>query len=165
MAARVAGATTIIAVDTHADRLDLARELGATHAFDGDGNGDENVPDRVQKITHGGADFAFDTTGTPAVIAADLESLAIGGTMGLVGVERGTVPVGPLLMERMLVMKGIVEGDAVPQRFIPQLIELWQQGRFPFDRLIQTFPLSLVDEAERAFRRGRVVKPVLIPGE
>ena len=59
---------------------------------------------------------------------------------------------------------GIIEGDVVPQRFIPQMIALWQQGRFPFDRLIRKFPLSQIDEAERASLAGEVVKPVLLPG-
>jgi aryl-alcohol dehydrogenase len=161
MAARVAGATTIIAIDTQASRLDLSRELGATHAIDG---GDEDIARQIRKITQGGVDFGFDTTGLPDVIASDLDALAIGGTLGVVGVQRGEVHVGPELMQYMRVLRGIVEGDVVPQRFIPQLIELWQQGRFPFDQLISTFPLSQINEAEAAVLSGEVVKPVLLPG-
>ncbi|MGP3968121.1 NAD(P)-dependent alcohol dehydrogenase [Streptomyces sp. 6N223] len=165
MAARVAGATTIIAVDVQAERLDLARELGATHAIDaGEVVSDGDVSRQVQKITQGGADYGFDTTGVPDVIAGDLDALATGGTLGVVGLRRGEVRVGPELMRHMRTLRGIVEGDAVPQRFIPQLIELWQQGRFPFDRLIRTFPLSAINEAERAAASGEVVKPVLLPG-
>jgi aryl-alcohol dehydrogenase len=58
---------------------------------------------------------------------------------------------------------GIFEGDAVPQVFIPRLIDLWRQGRFPFDRLIETFPLDRINEAEQASAAGDVVKPVLLP--
>jgi aryl-alcohol dehydrogenase len=58
---------------------------------------------------------------------------------------------------------GILEGDAVPGILIPRLIELWRQGRFPFDRLIKKFPLDQINEAEQASLRGDVVKPVLIP--
>jgi aryl-alcohol dehydrogenase len=58
---------------------------------------------------------------------------------------------------------GILEGDAVPQVFIPQLIALWRQGRFPFDRLVPTFPFEQIDQAEQASLAGQVVKPVLLP--
>jgi aryl-alcohol dehydrogenase len=57
----------------------------------------------------------------------------------------------------------IIEGDAVPQTFIPQLIDHWRAGRFPFDRLVTTFALADVDEAERQALAGQVVKPVLVP--
>jgi aryl-alcohol dehydrogenase len=60
---------------------------------------------------------------------------------------------------------GILEGDAVPQLFIPQLIQLWKQGRFPFDKLITTYPLSQINQADAAAASGTAVKPVLIPGQ
>ena len=58
----------------------------------------------------------------------------------------------------------MLEGSADPQTFIPRLIELWQAGRFPFDRLIESFPLDQINDAEQASLSGRVVKPVLRPG-
>ena len=58
---------------------------------------------------------------------------------------------------------GIFEGNADPKQFIPRMIELWQEGRFPFDRLIETFTLSQIDEAEQASLDGSVIKPVLLP--
>ncbi|MFC7582359.1 hypothetical protein ACFQYP_00100 [Nonomuraea antimicrobica] len=60
-------------------------------------------------------------------------------------------------------MRYILEGDAVPQQFIPRLIELWRQGRFPFERLIRTYPLDDVNAAERDSAEGVTVKPVLLP--
>jgi aryl-alcohol dehydrogenase len=58
---------------------------------------------------------------------------------------------------------GILEGDAVPALFIPRLIDLWQQGRFPFDKLITSYPLSQIGQAEADAASGAAVKPVLIP--
>ena len=58
---------------------------------------------------------------------------------------------------------GIMEGDAVLRIFIPRLIELWRQGRFPFDKLIKIFRLEQINEAEQAVVKGEVVKPVLVP--
>jgi aryl-alcohol dehydrogenase len=159
MAARVAGATTIIAVDLHPSRLDLARELGATHVIDG------KAPDGTQQILAltGGVEYAFDTTGIPSVIAGAVTVLRPLGVCGLVGVRGADLVLPPLTLELGKTVMGIIEGDVVPQRFIPQMIVLWRQARFPFDRLVRKFPLAKIDEAERASLSGEVVKPVLLP--
>lgn len=57
----------------------------------------------------------------------------------------------------------LLEGNAVPQIFIPKMVELWQRGRFPFDRLIETYPMAQADQAEADSVAGRTVKPVLLP--
>ncbi len=160
MAARVAGATTIIAVDLHPARLDLARELGATHVIDG------KAADGTQQILSitGGLEYVFDTTGIPSVIAGAITALRPLGVCGLVAVRGADLVLPPLTLELGRTVMGIIEGDVVPQRFIPQMIALWRQDRFPFDRLIRKFPLGKIDEAERASLAGEVVKPVLLPG-
>jgi len=160
MAARVAGAATVVAVDVNPARLDLAKELGATHAFDG---ADEALPFHVLEATGDGAQYALDTTGLPAVITSAVNTLRPTGTLGLVGVQQGPLSLDPSALAVGRNLMGILEGDAVPQLFIPRLIDLWRQGRFPFDRLITTFPLDQVNEAEKATTSGEVVKPVLIP--
>lgn len=160
MAARVAGATTIVAVDLHRSRLDLAAELGATHTVDGT---DTDILETLIAITGGGAQYSLDTTGVPAVISTAISCLRPTGTCGLVGVQLGDVSLGPMDLAIGRTVTGILEGDAVPGILIPRLIELWRQGRFPFDRLIKKFPLDQINEAEQASLRGDVVKPVLIP--
>lgn len=160
MAAAARGASTIIAVDLHDHRLSLSLELGATHTLRGD---DPELVAKIHGITGGGADCAFDTTGVPAVITAGLAGLRMTGSMGLVGIQQGALELdGTALLGKKLL--GILEGGADPQVVIPQLIELWQAGRFPFDRLIETFPMSEINAAEHASLSGRVIKPVLIPG-
>jgi aryl-alcohol dehydrogenase len=62
----------------------------------------------------------------------------------------------------MRVVRGAVEGDSVPDLFVPALLELHAQGRFPFDRLIRTFPFERIEDAARASEDGSVVKPVLV---
>ena len=160
MAAVVAGAETIVAVDLHDHRLELARELGATHTVRGDV---ANVVGEIHDITGGGAHHTVDTTGVPSVMQAALGALRLGGSCGYVGVQQGDLVLDALALVGKTVV-GVLEGNADPQVLIPRLIELWQQGRFPFDRLIETFPLSRIDEAEQASLRGDVVKPVLVPG-
>jgi aryl-alcohol dehydrogenase len=160
MAARVAGCTTIVGIDISESRLELAKELGATHVIDGKV---ENAVEMIHAITHGGADYSLDATGVPAVTRQALECLRTGGTCGLVG---GAPPGTELRFtwESLFfgrTIRGIVEGDAIPDHFIPRLIELYRAGRFPFDRLIERFPLAQINEAAQAAAEGRVLKPVL----
>jgi aryl-alcohol dehydrogenase len=159
MAARVAGATTIIAADLHQHRLDLALELGATHVVRGDA---DDFVAQVTALSGGGVHYAMDTTGVPAVISNVLMATRMAGTVGLVGVQ-----LGPLSLESLAVVGktiiGVLEGSADPQAFVPRMIALWQEGRFPFDRLIERFPLSEINAAEQSSLAGGVIKPVLIP--
>lgn len=159
MAAVVAEATTIIAVDLHQHRLELATELGATHVIDGAAT---DVVPQILAATGGGASYALDTTGVPGVMLNALAALRLGGVAGFVGIQSGDLVLdGSALVGKTAI--GILEGNADPQSFIPRMIELWQAGRFPFDRLIEEFPLSAINEAEQASLSGRVVKPVLRP--
>ena len=89
----------------------------------------------------------------------------MGGTCGLIGVA----PVGVeanLDMQTLLdgrTVKGIVEGDCVSDILIPQLIDLYKQGRFPFDRLIKFYSLEQINEAAEDSEKGRTLKAVLKP--
>lgn len=159
MAAVVAGAEVIVAVERHQHRLDLAAELGATHTIHGDA---PDVAEQIVAATGGGVHHAFDTTGIPAVIRTALAATRMTGQVGMVGVQQGNLELEPLDTVGKTVI-GILEGSADPHTFIPRMIELWQAGRFPFDRLIEEFPLDRIDDAERASLEGRVIKPVLRP--
>lgn len=167
MAAVIAGCTTIIAVDVRANRLELARTLGATHQLDATGG---NIVDAIRTITSGGINFALDTTARPDVIRQAVESLAPLGMCGLIGVA----PPGTELrfdyasIAGARFLRGIYQGDSIPGVFIPTLIDLHLQGRFPFDRLLRFYPLREINEAAEASERGDVIKPVLrmdVPAE
>jgi aryl-alcohol dehydrogenase len=163
MAAKVVGCTTIIAVDLNADRLDLARELGATHVVNG---GTENVAERIAALTGGeGVQFSLECTGLPKVVRQAVDVLRLTGVCGIIGVA----PLGTefsLDMNSVLfgrTVRGIIEGDSIPDVFIPQLVDLWQQGRFPFDKLVRYFPLEQINEAVEASESGQVLKAILRP--
>ncbi|MWA01631.1 zinc-binding dehydrogenase [Actinomadura sp. LD22] len=158
MAAVLTGARTVVAVDLHPKRRELALELGATHVVDG---ADPEVTALVRAAT-GGAEAAMDTTGVPAVVKAAVESLATGGTCALVGASPAPVTLSPHEL-RGKKLTYLLEGNAVPQLFIPQLIGHWQAGRFPFDKLIRRYPLDEINQAERDCHTGETVKPILIP--
>jgi aryl-alcohol dehydrogenase len=160
MAAKVAGATTIIAVDLQQHRLDLALELGATHVIRGDA---PDVVEQVMALTGIGAHAVMDTTGIPTVMINALKATRMNGTVGFVGVQLGPIEIDALTMIGKTII-GVLEGSADPHTFIPRLIALWQAGKFPFDRLIERFPMSQINEAEQSSLAGGVIKPVLIPG-
>lgn len=160
MAARIAGAANIIAVDVHESRLEMAHSLGATHVING---AKEDVRAKIHSITGWGIDFGLDTTGQPAVIAAGVESLAARGTFGLISSAGGdeiTLAI-PHLMQGGRAIRGILQGDSVPEKFIPQLIEFYLQGKFPFDRLITFYPFDQVNRAIAEMESGKTIKPVL----
>ncbi|MFD4869710.1 zinc-binding dehydrogenase [Streptomyces sp. NPDC058412] len=118
MAARVAGATTIVAVDLHENRLSLARELGATATVHG---GDDDIVAQLRGLTRGGARYALDTTGNPGVINTAIDALRPTGTVGLVGAPSRPLTLPPSALAQGKNVRGILEGDAVPRLFIPQL--------------------------------------------
>ena len=161
MAAVVAGCTTLIGIDVKQGRLELTRELGATHTING---AEANAVEEIGKITGGGADYSLETTAVPAVLRQAVDALAPLGTCGLVG----AAPLGTevsLDMNNILIpgrtVRGIVEGDSIPAVFIPQVIELYDKGRFPFDRLIEFYDLEEINQAAEDSEEGSVLKPVL----
>jgi aryl-alcohol dehydrogenase len=163
MAAHVVGCDPIIAVDVQPNRLELAEELGATHLI----RADEVDPvEVVRGITAGGADFALDTSARPDVFRQAAESIRIMGECGLIGGmapgQDVAIEANFLLMGRKL--RGIVQGDSIPDEFIPHLIDLHMQGRFPFDKLITTYPFEDINTAVADMQSGKAIKPVLKVG-
>jgi aryl-alcohol dehydrogenase len=162
MAANAAGCDPIIAVDLNPARLELATELGATHTINPKET--QDLLWRVQELAAPGVHYAFDAVGAGPVVRQALESLRSPGhcvTVGFQGLENEiTVDQGHLLLGRTL--SGVVEGDADPQTFIPELIAMYRDGKFPFDRLVKTFPFSQINAAIAASEAGEVVKPVVV---
>ena len=153
MAARLAGAAPIIGVDIVPRRLKLAIQLGATHAVDARRG---EIAGRVRGMAGGGVDYVVETTGEPEMHRLAVEILNLNGAAALLTGEDGKKLSGG----RRTV--GIIEGDAVPQQFIPRLIRLYRRGRFPFDRLLKFYPFRDINRAMADARRGVTVKPVLL---
>jgi aryl-alcohol dehydrogenase len=162
LGAVVCGCTTIIAVDIHADRLKMAQELGATHTVNAS---KEDPVKAIQDITGGGPNFSLECVGNPAVFRQAVDVLPLCGVCGLIGVVApGTeVTLNMDLIMNGRMVRGIIEGDAIPDLFIPRLIELYSQGRFPFDRLITFYPFDEINKAVEDMEKGRVIKPILRP--
>lgn len=163
MAAKVRGLETIIVSEPDGGRRALALELGATHVLDPAAGA---LPDQVHEIDPNGVDYAFDTTGVVPVLQGALQALGVNGVLGLVGLPGDFSTVLPLGIVASMIsgvsVRGITEGDSDPQRFIPHLLDLHREGRFPFDRMITTFAFTDVDKAIAAQHNGEATKIVLL---
>ncbi len=153
MAARLVGANPIIGVDLNPLRLKLALELGATQVID---NRQEDVVSRLATITGSGVDYVLEITGSPGMYQLALEVLNPHGTVALIANpgSSGSLPGGRQIL-------GIIQGDALPQAFIPKMIALYQAGQFPFDRLVKFYDFRQINRAVTDAKRGDTIKPVL----
>ncbi len=161
LGARAVNAGAVIVVEPNAARRQFALELGATHAIDPVATTD--VLGKIRELT-GGVNFAFDTTGIPAVVGVAIETLLPGGMLGMVG---GPPPDAMLpanmmsMLGRGITTKYIIEGDSDPKTFIPQMLAWYREGKFPFDRMIRKFAFEDINQAVHATETGEVIKPVL----
>ncbi len=120
----------------------------------------------IRKLSGGGVNYSLEATALPAVFRQAVDALGVPGVCGLIGAAplgtEATFDMNSILFGRTI--RGIVEGDSIPDVFIPRLIELHRQERFPFDRLIQFYPLEQINQAAEDSLAGRTMKPVLRPG-
>lgn len=161
----IAGATTVIAVDREAAPLALARQLGATHAVQPAGK----TADAVKELTDGrGAEFVFDTVGSPATLTDAILSARKGGTVVVTGLSRidsqGAIRLYPFVMhEKRLI--GSVYGSGDPLQDIARLVELYGRGGLKLDELTtRRYGLDEVNDALAALARGEGGRGVIVMG-
>ncbi|WP_372965005.1 NAD(P)-dependent alcohol dehydrogenase [Marinobacter sp.] len=159
MAARIVGCEHIIAVDVHDSRLALAKELGATHVFNGK---NVDVVAEVKTLTGGGSHYAVETTGVPPVVKQSLNALRPLGTVAIVGITpEMSLDIHNDLMAEGKSMIGVIEGDSIPRVFIPQLIAYFKAGQFPFDKLVKFYEFEQINQAFEDSASGITIKPIL----
>lgn len=163
MGAVIQGCNPIIVAEPHAARRELALELGAHYAFDplaGDS------VETVRRFAPRGINYAFDTTGRPESFQLMLATAAMRGHIGLVSALKADTRIDADVNQFILqglTLQGIIEGDSNPDEFIPELIAHYRAGRFPFDRLVRTYPLADINKAIEDQHHGDCVKVILIP--
>ncbi|MFD6566879.1 NAD(P)-dependent alcohol dehydrogenase [Micromonospora profundi] len=158
MAALVRGCDPLIVIEPIAARRALAGELGATAALD---PGAADLVPTVRELTGGGAHHIVDTTSRPEMLAQAVAFLRPRGDLALVGVGT-TVDFDVMsLLTKGIRVHGVIEGDANPTRFIPELVDLHKRGLFPLDRLIAAFAFDDIGDAVAGMRDGSAIKPVL----
>lgn len=160
-AAKARGARTIIALDIHDSRLEMAREFGATHTIN---TRDIDVVAAIHALVPGGVDRAFDSTGVKDVILTAIYSLGYHGWFGYV-TGTGGVPLD-LDLNRILTkgvtIRGIMGGDGTGRLFHRELVRLYEEGRLPVDKLVRTYRLAEINQALQDMKAGTTIKPVLV---
>ncbi len=158
----IAGAARVIAIDTAPHKLDLARKFGATDTVDA-GQGD--LVARVQELTGGGVEHAFECIGLPATAEQAFQMLQPGGTATIVGLfapgVRVAIEGSHFFLEKQL--RGSALGSARIREDIPKLVDLYMQARLNLKDLVsQRIPLEKINEGFEAMQRGEVARSVVV---
>ncbi len=163
LAAKVSGARQIIAIDTLDDKLQLARQLGATDAVNAT---DDNAIEQIRDLSNGGVDFAFETASSVKALELAYAVTRRGGTTVTASLPhadaRMQLPATNLVAEEKTI-KGSYVGSCVPARDVPRFISLYQQGLLPVDRLMSE--KITLDEINIGFDRladGASVRQIML---
>jgi S-(hydroxymethyl)mycothiol dehydrogenase len=162
--ARLAGATTIVAIDVDDRKLAWAKGIGATHTINAK---QADVVESVQELTGGfGADVVIEALGRPETWAQAFYARDLAGTVVLVGVPTPDMRIEmPLLdfFSRGGSLKSSWYGDCLPSRDFPYLVDLYRQGRLDLDAFVsETIALDAVEEAFAKMGRGEVLRSVVV---
>lgn len=166
MAAKIRKAKQIIAVDLFENRLELAKELGATHVIGADiaKDRDKLIAKFHEICPPNGVANAIDTTGVAAMVGT---MLSCTGTRGK-GISLGAPPMGVCAeispSEHLLAGRtylGVTEGDSIPSKTIPYLMDQYQKGNYPLDKLIKYYPAKDFQKAFDDMHAGTTIKAVL----
>jgi len=152
---------TIIIVDLVDDRLELAKSLGATHSFNGK---ESELLKKIMDLTEGGADYTIEATGAAPCIKTAWDCLAPCGKM----VQLGTPGPGPTanlgIHDAVCLSKtyyGLCEGASNPPEYIPKLVQMHKDGKFPIEKISKVYSFEQFDEAVHAMHDGSVIKPIM----
>ncbi len=162
--ARLAGASTIIAVDIDDTKLEWAKNFGATHTIN---SSRVDAVDTIRDLTGGnGVDVAIDAIGLPQTFEQAFYARDLAGTAVLVGVPNPTMKIELPLVEifgRGGALKSSWYGDCLPSRDFPMLIDLYLQGRLNLEGFVsETIDLNSVEEAFHKMERGEVLRSVVV---
>lgn len=159
IAAAISTCGIVAAVDVNPAKLEAAVGYGATHTLDS-ASGD--VAEQLRELAPHGFDYIIDTTGREDVLRTAVEALGPLGHAGVIGIgpsENMSFEWRSVLNGRSIT--GIISGGALPQVFLPQLLQWQAEGRFPVEKMMTFFPFEKINDAVAAMRSGEVGKAVL----
>src|SRR5450631_1877440 len=162
--ARLAGASTVIAIDLDPSKLVAAQAFGATHTIDASTSDPVTA---VQGLTGGnGADVCIEAVGHPKVMEQAFYARDLAGTLVQVGVPTPDMRIDLPMIDffgRGGVLKPSWYGDCLPSRDFPMLVDLYLQGRLDLDSFVsETIGLDDVEEAFDRMQRGEVLRSVVV---
>ncbi|MCB0122578.1 MAG: zinc-binding dehydrogenase, partial [Caldilineaceae bacterium] len=162
--AKLAGATTIIAVDIDPTKLEWAKQFGATHTVNPK---EVDAIEAIKEITGGfGANYTFEAVGKAVTLEQALYSRDLAGTCVFIGVP-GPGPTLNLELQRFFDIGGKLAvswyGDCLPTRDFPLLADWYKQGKLDLDGIVsRTISLDEVDDAFAAMERGETLRSVIV---
>jgi S-(hydroxymethyl)glutathione dehydrogenase/alcohol dehydrogenase len=159
--ARIAGARTIVAVDVNAEKAEAARRMGATHFLSAAA---ENLPAEVVRLTGMGADFAFDTVGTVAVVRQALASLHRGGWAELIRIAIDQEPEATMHLSEFggRAFRGSMMGGA-KRADVARFVDWYVEGKLSLDGLVShRLPLERINEGFDLMRQGKTARAVVV---
>ncbi len=160
--AKQAGCSTIIAVDLHASRLELAKEFGATHTVNASDVADSIAA--IREICPLGADYCYEAAGSALVMSQAVEATAPGGHCVISGVvldPEAKVSFSPAPFEAGKTLSGITMGDADLPGTIGKLVEAVQSGDFPIEKLVTYYDFKDINQAMEDSEKGVSLKCIL----
>jgi S-(hydroxymethyl)glutathione dehydrogenase/alcohol dehydrogenase len=157
----LAGAERIVAVDVHPNKLEMAREFGATHFVDAS---KEDAVAKVRELTAGGAHYAFEAIGLPKAITQAFDMARTGGEAIVVGMaplgSTAEISAPSFLQEKVL--RGCLYGSTRPRYDMPRLLDLYMAGKLKLDELVsRTYPIEGINDAFAAMKNGEVARSVI----
>jgi len=161
--AKLCGADPIIAVDTNATKMDIAREFGATHTLMSD---DKTIAE-IQKLTGGrGADHVFESVGLTQLQEIALDAVRPGGMLTLVGLSpmgSGTNLPGAVITRTEKTIRGSYYGTVNPRRDFPMFVDLYKSGKLKLDELVtRRYNLDQINEAYQQMLTGEVARGIIV---
>lgn len=140
----------------------MAREFGATHFVDAS---KEDPVAKVQELTGGGADYAFEVIGLPEAITQAFNMVRRGGEAVVVGMapigSEAAISAPAFLAEKVL--RGCVYGSTRPRYDMPRILDLYMAGKLKLDELVsRTYPLEGINDAFAAMKNGEVARSVIV---
>jgi alcohol dehydrogenase len=163
LGAIVAGARAVVAIDLNDQKLNLARQLGATHAFNA---ADADIVDKVKEATKGGVDVAVEMAGSVKALETAYRITRRGGQTVTAGLPNHahTMALSPVnLVAEERTLKGSYIGSCVPLRDLPRYIALYRQGKLPVDRLLSDrLKLDQINEGFDRLAEGKAVRQVIV---
>lgn len=162
-AAKVAGASKIIAVDPNPERRETALALGATHTIDA---ADPDIMAKIQAASEGpGVDVSFDLVGASTVTDLAIMGTRPGGKTVLIGIksltDKSNVITQQIVMQAKKI-EGCYLGNCNPVEEIPSFLELWRNGQFDIGALITARrPIEEINEAVADLVSGKGLRTVL----
>lgn len=165
MGLNLVGTHPIIAVDTVDTRLELARQVGATHTIN---STSQDLEAEIARICPNGLKWALDAVGIQATLSQAVNAVGTSGTVVAVGLGRAgasfEVPINALVQQEKRII-GSLYGSSNTQVQVPKILDLYIAGKLPLDRLIgNTFDLSQINDAYDALASGSTGRAVILPG-